>query len=115
MPRLLRRSPISMMSFFKKCQQGRLKPRARMAARDFHCVEMLEPRRLLSGTIAAPLPGGTLAGSANFDAMVSGKSNPVDYRSFTMSSAGFLTMHLSGLSANANLELIRDANHNGKL
>ena len=80
------------------------------------CVqERLEPRRLLSGSFADPINLGLLEGTASFADSVDARANPADYRSITLATPGNLSVALLGLSANADLALIHDANHNGRI
>ena len=76
-------------------------------------IEALEGRALLSGSIATALQTGTLEGRRGFLGSVSSRTNPADYRSFTLEAPATLSAILDNLKANASLALIQDANHNG--
>lgn len=78
-------------------------------------AEPLERRALLSGTMANPVSVGLLDGSRAFTDSVDSHTNPCDWRSVTLSASGILSASLTNLTANADLALVRDANHNGRV
>jgi hypothetical protein len=74
-------------------------------------LESLERRQLLSVSLAGAINTGTLAGRSVYaDSLSSG--NTSDVRKITLASSGTLNLSLSGLAANADLQLIKDSNNN---
>jgi hypothetical protein len=63
------------------------------------------------GTLSLTLSSGTIAG--NYSDQLGGSANPEDFYSINLSSSTNLSVTIAGLSADANLFLIRDANANG--
>jgi hypothetical protein len=63
------------------------------------------------GTLNLNLSSGTIAG--NYSDQLGGSANPEDFYSINLSSATNLSVTIAGLSADANLFLIKDANGNG--
>src|SRR3954471_3051673 len=74
-------------------------------------VEQLESRRLLAVSLSGASNAGTLIGRSSFSDSLS-SSNTSDARKFTLSVSGTFSAALSGLSQNADLQLIKDANNN---
>src|SRR2546423_7747044 len=75
-------------------------------------IERLEDRRLMSVSLSGATNLGTLTGRRTFADSVNGSTNTQDVRKFTMAVAGTFSASLSGLSANADLQLIKDTNNN---
>src|SRR5437773_2040763 len=84
--------------------------------------ESLESRRLLAvslspntnvGTLAAPRNVGTLSTSSMTFKDFVGSDDTADFYKFTLAATKPFTATLSGLAADANLQLIKDANNNG--
>src|SRR5205085_2596843 len=93
---------------------------ARRAARRLLCagaplMEELESRRLLSGVIAPEINVGFLEGSRAYYGFVNATTRPIDYHSVTLEAPGTLTAWLVGMSSNADLFLVYDTNHNGRI
>jgi hypothetical protein len=100
------------MRFFKfRHMRGRARSPIRATAA---AIEALETRALLSGSITA-LQTGLLEGRRGFVGSVNARTKPADYRSFTLEAPASLSAVLDHLTANANLTLIHDANHNGRI
>jgi hypothetical protein len=74
-------------------------------------VERLESRRLLSVSLSGATNLGAFNGRSTFNDSLS-SSNMSDVRKLTLAVAATLKASLSGLSANADLQLIKDANSN---
>src|SRR5436305_1702041 len=74
-------------------------------------IEQLESRRLMAVSLSGATSIGTLIGRSTFNDSLS-SSNLNDTRKFTLSAAATFKATLSGLAADANLQLINDANHN---
>src|SRR3954470_4246412 len=86
---------------------------ARRASVASSSVERLEDRRLLSVSLSGATNLGTLNGRKSFTDSLTASTNTQDLRKFTMSAAGTFTASLTGLTANADIQLIKDANNNG--
>src|SRR5438045_1044037 len=74
-------------------------------------IEQLESRRLLAVSLSGASNAGTLIGRSAFSDSLS-SSNTSDARKFTLSAAATFSAALSGLSQNADLQLIKDTNNN---
>jgi hypothetical protein len=72
----------------------------------------LEPRRLMAVSLSGATNIGALAGRSSFSDSLS-STNKADLRKFTFSASGTFKATLSGLTATAYMQLIRDTNANG--
>jgi hypothetical protein len=75
-------------------------------------IERLEDRRLMSVSLSGATSLGNLNGRQTFADSLNATSNAQDVRKFTMLLAGTFGASMTGLSANADVELIRDTNNN---
>ncbi len=75
-------------------------------------LEPLESRRLLAAvSLAGAANAGTLTGRSSFNDSLTA-TNLADVRKFTLSAAATFSAAISGLSQNADLQLIKDTNNN---
>src|SRR5439155_5047961 len=73
--------------------------------------ESLESRRLLAVSLSPNTNVGALIGRSTFnDSLTS--TNLSDVRKFTLSAAATFKANLTGLTANADLQLVKDTNNN---
>jgi len=75
-------------------------------------AEPLERRTLLSGSLAGAVPIGWYEGSHVYYGAVNAVTQPIQYHSFFMESAGTLSIRLLGMQSNADLFLVKDFNYN---
>jgi hypothetical protein len=72
-------------------------------------IDTLEPRRLLSVSLSTNTNIGTLNGRSSFSDSLS-SSNTQDIRKLTLGASASLKIVLSNLTANADIQLIKDSN-----
>src|SRR3954466_5230075 len=73
--------------------------------------DLLEPRRLMAVSLSGATSIGTLVGRSSYADSLS-STNKADLRKFTFSTAGTFKATLSGVTAAAYMQLIKDANGN---
>src|SRR5690348_12349201 len=87
------------------------RPSPRRSSHTQTFVDLLEPRRMFAVSLATNTNIGTLNGRAAFSDSLS-STNQADVRKLTLAAAGSLKITLTGLTGDADVQLIKDANAN---
>src|SRR5690348_8800332 len=78
-------------------------------------TERLESRTLLTSAFSPLIDLGTVEGSRAYYGYVNAGTRPIEYHSVTLEASGTLTASIQRMTSNADLFLVKDANHNGRI